>query len=494
MPGPDLCLVSAGAVANGCTNGEYPNQPGGESQLSIACTLTTATGTSGNAIRIEDFPEAQWHTGAARVTAADGHITAGSTTITSVTAHFTASDINHAINVNIPSGITLFKFTDDANQTKVEAVTNSTTAVVSQAYPAGSTTTTAVFTIGNGTGRSAPGSTTSGSKTVTSSTANFNAADVGHTISATAIPHDATIATVTNATTMVMSVAATATASNANISIGDSPTLTTTRVIRDGHTTSASLTVTSASAAFAPSDLSLPVTGAGVPAGDYIAAVTNATTITLHAVATATSTAAVLTIGTPSHGAPLNGETVAQLSSKQSLNPALVGGVPPCSANVLTGTSLSGVWSNPGSFDPAASGASASTSIAGPMIGQIEIDTSVVAFAGYVSIVKAATARETQTAAHYDVTFPLLFNATAVCPAPSTAGVSSVFRFNATAVHQDTIRLGSVRGLKDFPAGTTTKTTSATVHVLNGTTSLFAATSSCTETYPGTSGFGCGLG
>jgi hypothetical protein len=62
----------AGAVTNACTNGMFPNQPGSNSALSIACTLTTATGGAGNAYSIEDFPEAVWHRGAARLSAADG--------------------------------------------------------------------------------------------------------------------------------------------------------------------------------------------------------------------------------------------------------------------------------------------------------------------------------------------------------------------------------------------------------------------------------------
>ena len=49
-------------------------------------------------------------------------------------------------------------------------------------------------------------------------------------------------------------------------------------------------TVTSATAAFVAADVGRPVTGTGIPNGTTISAVTNATTITLSAAATATAT------------------------------------------------------------------------------------------------------------------------------------------------------------------------------------------------------------
>ena len=479
--------LRAGAITNACTNGMFPNQPGGNSELSIACTLTTATGGGGNAYTIEDFPDAVWHQGAARLSAADGNITAGSATITSATARFAATDVNHIIAGGLlPTG------------TFITAFTNATTVQINAVAPVGSTTTTAVLTIENGTGRSATGSTTSGSKTVTSTTANFTAGDVGRVLSATAIPHGDTIATFTNATTVVLTTAATATSANKAISIADLPTLTSARQIKDGHTTSASVNVTSATAVFAATDVGLPITGAGIPAGDYVATFTNATTIKLHVAATATSTAAVLTIGAPNSGAPLNGEAVAQLSSKLSLDPTAFGGavdgVPPCTANVINASSISGYWNNPGSF-AAVAGSSTDAKNKGPVIGQIVYPTSVLSFGGYVTQVKAATAGETQTLAHYDIVLPSLLTGAVVCPAPSAVGVASVFRFDATSVNQGVTGVGDLRALKDFPAGTATKSTTAYVHVIkNPSTNLFTGSTACTETYPGTAAFTCGNG
>lgn len=62
--------------------------------------------------------------------------------------------------------------------------------------------------------------TTSASTTLTSGTANFTSNDVGRTIVGTGIPALATIATVTNSTTVVLSAAATATGTGVSITLG----------------------------------------------------------------------------------------------------------------------------------------------------------------------------------------------------------------------------------------------------------------------------------
>jgi hypothetical protein len=61
------------------------------------------------------------------------------------------------------------------------------------------------------------GATTNTSTTVTSATAAFTSADVGAKITGTGIPAAATIASVTNATTVVISAAATATATGVSL-------------------------------------------------------------------------------------------------------------------------------------------------------------------------------------------------------------------------------------------------------------------------------------
>lgn len=61
--------------------------------------------------------------------------------------------------------------------------------------------------------------TTSGSTTISSSSANFSSVDVGRTVTGSGIPNGATITTVTNQTTASISVAATATQTGQTLSI-----------------------------------------------------------------------------------------------------------------------------------------------------------------------------------------------------------------------------------------------------------------------------------
>lgn len=67
----------------------------------------------------------------------------------------------------------------------------------------------------------ADGATTNTSTTLTSATAAFGTGDVGAVVSGTGIPAGTTIASVTNATTAVMSAAATATATGVSITVND---------------------------------------------------------------------------------------------------------------------------------------------------------------------------------------------------------------------------------------------------------------------------------
>lgn len=79
----------------------------------------------------------------------------------------------------------------------------------------------------------------------------------------------------------------------------DSKAMHVTRSVTDGVTTSASATVTSATAAFSASDVGAPISGTGIAAATTISAVNSATSITLSANATATGSSVALTIGQP---------------------------------------------------------------------------------------------------------------------------------------------------------------------------------------------------
>src|SRR4051812_36446667 len=89
----------AGAVANSCaTAGSggismFPNTPGGQSNLKVSCTLTTATAFASHFYKTEDFPQAQWHFGAGRIVT--GQTTSGSPNIVLTAGHFSNNDVNH---------------------------------------------------------------------------------------------------------------------------------------------------------------------------------------------------------------------------------------------------------------------------------------------------------------------------------------------------------------------------------------------------------------
>jgi len=75
-------------------------------------------------------------------------------------------------------------------------------------------------------------------------------------------------------------------------------TATAARQFKDGHTTSGSTTVTSATgASFQNGDLGRPISGSGIPAGATVVAVASATSITISKPATATATTVTVTLG-----------------------------------------------------------------------------------------------------------------------------------------------------------------------------------------------------
>lgn len=71
---------------------------------------------------------------------------------------------------------------------------------------------------------------------------------------------------------------------------------TAATVVADGATTNADATLTSATAAFVAADVGAPISGSGIPAGTYIASVTNGTTVEMSANATATASGVSVTI------------------------------------------------------------------------------------------------------------------------------------------------------------------------------------------------------
>lgn len=415
------------AATTGCDFGMFPVAAGAQSGLRVGCNFTSDKVT---AVQVyHDFPTAVWHNGAARTISAS--TTNASKTITATNGRFTSGDVNRTVT---GAGIQPYSF--------ITSVTNATTAVLSRTATA--TASGVSVKVENANARSIiDGATTSGGSYVISAMANFNANDVGKSISGTNIPLGTTITSIVNSARANISAAATATqASGATITIGASQIVTSTREINDGvvansatATSTQKKTITSASAKFAASDIGLPVYGTCIPEGSYIVSVSSFLgQITLNQETSGCVTpfsARRIVIGDPTATAPANGNGMASFSSALILNPALVVGSPACASAVVYGTSLIGSWYNPGSYLNA-------VRPAGATIGQIAFRTAVITFAGYVQQVNANTAGDPQTAAHFDINFPSLPTTLALCPGTGTSASLSFFGSTDSAANVPT--------------------------------------------------------
>jgi hypothetical protein len=521
--------MSAGADGNNtCKFDSFPNAPGGSSELAVGCFLTSAIGGAGNKYVIEDFPQAHWHTGAARTATASVANAAGGTAgtcVSSTDAYFLGFDINNGISgANIPSN-TFINAIGPASSGTPACVAEQ--ARISANLAAGVIAASEPLLIDNSDGRTITDATFSGN-TMTSPTGHFCKAtlpncgpksDIGKTLQGTQISHLATITGVTSNTVVTVSPAPAAScpsgvpvASCQQVSLNPpaSSPVATTREVKDA-TFVAPNKVCSGTAGFTGKDVQLPITSGLVvgttpqkfPAGDYITAVAAAgcpagtTEATLHANFITAGTNANVVIGAPNASAPANGTTVSQLNSELSVNPLEAPGEPACTSGILVGSALAGGWNNPGSFDTGALGSATdvnqqtTTSTAlGRIIGQIDYVTGQANLAGYVVQVKANTPHETDTAAHYDVYFPLLLTGVAVCP--NTAGVASTFRFNGQSLlSQLSGQPGDVRDLTDFPTGT--RSGLAHEHIYQSSTSkLNVNSTNCSTSYPAVNGYTCG--
>ena len=93
-------MLPAPAGADGtntCNFSIFPTAPGGTSELTIGCFLSTATGGGGTKYKVEDHPAAVWHTGAARQVTVTTGTALGGTVVTSTSGHFSAADLNNPI-------------------------------------------------------------------------------------------------------------------------------------------------------------------------------------------------------------------------------------------------------------------------------------------------------------------------------------------------------------------------------------------------------------
>jgi len=428
-PAPAGC--NAGATP-GAEIGQYPAQPASQSSLVVSCAFPNNPGNNqaSSKFTIHDFDVAQYHNGAARSISPSGAVASGATTFTA--ANFTG--ITTYVNRSIAgTGIAPRSFVKSVSAGGLVTLSNPTTAAL---------TTASVLKIDNAAGaRSRVDVTTAtGSTTITSATANFQAAtDVGLSVTGTDIPDGTTIASVTNATTAVLSAAATGPAvANAVISFGGSLLVTTTRQANDATKTAS--VITSVAAKFKTTDIGLPVYGTGIPANTFITAVAGNNATTTGAM-TASAGPDKVVIGDPSATAPTSTDQIAFQGVQLDLNPGLVSGSENCSAENTEGFATVARWNNPGSFTGSAL---FNTQPAGTKaIGQIYFDTAVADFSAFV-VEKANTLVAGQFL--YDIVFPNVPTTSAMCPSTATSpGLGFSLRIQATTLSQATLPSGTGR-------------------------------------------------
>jgi len=287
--------------------------------------------------------------------------------------------------------------------------------------------------------------------TLTSATMHFiNSAspvgDVGNTISGQCIPLGTTITAVGSATSVTISNPATC-----DQLVGDSANKKEISVnLPDGATSSARIVndatgvagkFHSPTANFQATDIGQQITKGAVK---YLITAVTATDATTTPVAPAFAVAAPITVGTATVTAPVNGDLVAQQATSLQLLTSLVGGSPPCGTR-LTGTTIDGAWYNPGGF--LTSGILGATTGPPVQVAEIVFPTSVTSFAAFLTprpagspFVDESGHAETQTAAHYDITYPFEPLGIAVCP--------------ATTVSSDWTFVGTTLGTQKLPTGT----------------------------------------
>jgi hypothetical protein len=458
-----MIVVSTGAAfaVPSCLGSNFPAVSGGESSLKVSCIVPVGT-AAGATDTIVDYGQARWHSGAARVTAADGNYTT-TAVVTSATGTFVAGDVNHQVTSSLP-GIPVGAF--------IKTVTNATTVTLD--VPTTVAATTAVLTIENSSARHATDVTRSATTLLTSATANFKSTDVGAIVTGTGIKPGTKISAVGISgvnTTATISQATNQAGTNGYLTINPVLQPASNRKISDAHSPAAvaSTSIISATAGFTASDIGLAVVGvgAGWPATARIISVTSATTAVLSAAATLGTTANhAAVIGTPDFGAPTNGSVVSQLGAELQLNPTLVASSDDCANHTPEGFVIQGTWNNPAQFvAPSLTlGAAPSNSV-----GQIVYGNISASFAAYVVRTLTGT---------YKVVFPVIPTALAQC---ASTALASTFTYNPITVGQSLLVSGAaapntavVRGYADFVGVTAPANTAGTVTI--GTNAAVALT------------------
>jgi hypothetical protein len=432
----------------GAEMGHYPAWPGSQSGLRVACILSHANVAGGpgdfvsSTFTIHDFWNALYHNGAGRTmvaslasppgalsfrvadcTSATGWLNrtisgpgiAPYAFVTSITA---ACDVNLNVPIIAP-GIGV----GDAFLVENSSVRSVTTAMVQPASPM-----------------------------VCDPTANFTAADTTLSIDGTLIAPGTTITGPSGPGCVDISTPPTAAAPNQLVTIGTTldgsfpapQAVTTTRTINDAMFPAMNQ-ISSNAARFFQSDVGLRVSST-VP-GEitqpcYIQTRVSALLVTLSSGCNnGVPGIHTVTIGEPSRTAPTSADTVLNYGVQLPLDPTLVTGVQPCATDNAGGFGVEGSWLNPGSF---VGGVFATQPPGTRAVGEILFTTPLFQFGAYVLEIPAGGVVDPLVFPyHFNVVFPNLPIASALCPSsPTSPGVGFSIGINATTLSQGAIKTG----------------------------------------------------
>jgi hypothetical protein len=365
------------------------------------------------------------------------------------------------------------------------------------------------------------GHTTAGSNVVTSASAHFCApaitgcastqTDVGKRISGGDLPDGATIASVTNATTVTLACAGcvggftgVSTASNQVIALANDPAPTSARYITNITAPGNNKVITSSTGGFATTDIRLPVTiqtNTGVPialpGARIIAVAANGTTATLSAASNVPATAKRAVIGLATKTAPATNDVAGYLAILLKVNPLVSPTSPPCAADKVSGFQIPLLWKNPGAYNTTVAGGTnqfSGTSPAATSIAQFDFNTASTSFSGYLEQHYTTTASVAGPSS-YTVHYTFLPITVGLCPG---TGDATTFNFGGLAlkIAQNPSFTGGggggERGILPEPQGTQTTYTGATgAQVTTSAGSQPTNTNACTVSSPSLLQVGC---
>ncbi len=452
---PDHGVVQTPGCNAGTTPGgqisQYPAWGGTQSGFKVACIFQSETHTppSNNEVSsnftYHDFPNALYHNGAARSVSPNGNVASGATTFTLGDFTGTSAFVNRSI---AGPGI--------APRTFVKSISGAGLVTLNLPTNAAMTSAT-VLTIDNSIARSvADAGETNGGTVISSATGNCTAADNTLSVSGTDIPLGTTVSSC-NGTGWNISHPATHTGAAQVITIGGTIQSTDVREVTDATFTAAH-TVNSTSMKFkTPDDIGLKISSFGanaIPQPCYITAVAGANATVSCTLTVDTPALHRTDVGDPTATAPATGDTVMTQATQLALDPSLVPGSAACTKDVASGFSIAGKWANPGSFtinllatQPAGTKA----------VGEILFPTPVgLNYGAFVVERGALTSGDPDGAAHYDVIFPNVPTASALCASQTSPGLGFAITLQATTLTAATIPTGvgrpgtsQVRAIKD---------------------------------------------